>query len=75
MVDVADPTSAQVAGLFSDVRFSGLDGFQYRVERTDDFAGWTNLGAPTGPVSDLALREIVPSNITRCFYRVVTTPR
>jgi hypothetical protein len=55
------------------VRFSGLEGVPYCVERSDDLMTWTDLGSPTGPAPDFEFSEIVPGAIPSCYYRIVTT--
>ena len=62
------PNSSQ-----AKVRFSGINGFTYRVEQSQDLVSWTDLGTPPNAGAEYELTVVLPTDLPAHFFRVVTS--
>lgn len=55
------------------VRFSGINGFTYRVEHSQDLVSWADLGTPPKAGAEYELTVVLPTDLPLHFFRVVTS--
>jgi uncharacterized repeat protein (TIGR01451 family) len=68
-------TSVEMTGSEVHVRFLGVTGKRYRLERTDDMIVWTKvLDCIVGSIVEMEVVDKAPPNLLNRFYRILLLP-